>query len=222
MSQDQYDFSTAVEGFDLATIAEAADTVFAISPEMTLTYVNPAWHEFARNSHGGADLPGRFGIGSELAGIIPPVLREFYETAYKSALETGTVWQHEYECSSPDTFRLYRQFAYPFRNRNGLLIVNSLIKECPHDPSLRPPFPPERSLYESETGLITLCCNCRRAQRSHERNRWDWVPDWVENVPLGITGGICPLCYDYYWKHPTENVSKGSPPLNSFPTSGTR
>lgn len=204
MNPNQEDFSIALEGFDLATIAKTADTVFAVSPDLILTYFNPAWFEFARNNHGEPGVSKQFGPGSRLINAIPPVLREFYEAAYRKALETGIVWQHEYECSSPEVFRLYRQFAFPFRNRNGLLIVNSLIKECPHDISKRPPFPPERALYQTEAGLITLCCNCRRAQRASEPDHWDWVPDWVGSVPLGITGGICPLCYDYYWKHPTR------------------
>ncbi len=104
MNENHEKFTVAVEGFDLASIEKTADTVFAVSPEMILTYFNPAWYEFARKNHGEPGISQRFGLGSHLGNAIPPILREFYDGAYRNALETGTVWEHEYECSSADTF----------------------------------------------------------------------------------------------------------------------
>jgi hypothetical protein len=43
----------------------------------------------------------------------PKPLRSFYLTAYRQALATGKVWHHDYECSSPESFRLFHQAFYP-------------------------------------------------------------------------------------------------------------
>jgi len=196
------DFPDLIQGFELATLDKDPHTIFALSPDLTFIYFNPAWFRFAADNHGEPALSRKFRLGTTFAAALPPVLHDFYIEAYTRVVDTGKPWQHEYECSSPERFRVYHQTVYPFRNGQGLLVVNSLCEERGHINDYRPPHPPDAGVYRSrETGLITQCCNCRRTQRCGEPERWDWVPAWVARMPHKTTSGLCQLCYEYYWKY---------------------
>jgi hypothetical protein len=128
-------------------------------------------------------------------------LREFYSSAYQLALHTGEVWHHDYEYSSADVYRRYHQTVYPFHNRGGLLVVNSMVREQPHSRATRAPWSPDEDRYTGPGRLITQCCHCRRVQRAAGPELWDSVPAWVRRMPLDSSGGLCPVCYEYYWIH---------------------
>ena len=201
MKRFNSDFRSLLEGFSLETLEDHPHPTYAVSPALRLIYLNPAWFRFARNNAGEPAISNHFGIGTPLCAAIAEPLREFYTNAYKRALQTGEVWHHDYECSSADVYRRYHQTAYPFHNRSGLLVINSLVQEQPHRPAERPPWPPDQDRYTGPYGLILQCCHCRRVQRTAEPELWDWVPAWVERMPFNTTGGLCPVCYEYYWKH---------------------
>lgn len=195
-------FQDLLDGFDFETIENDANSIFALSPALTLIYLNPAWFTFAHDNGGTPSITDRFGIGTPFAEAInSPRVLKFYVDAFRAALANRKVWSHDYECSSPQVFRLYHETVYPFRNRQGLLVMNSLIVHHPHSSDERPPFPADHKLYRTRTGVITQCCNCRRTQRTNQPEFWDWVPAWVERPPRNASGGICPTCYDYYWKN---------------------
>lgn len=196
------DFPDLAVGFDINTLERDAHPVCALSRELRFIYFNPAWLAFAAANGGEPAISEDFGLDTPLEAALPKILRDFYVTAYREVLETGEPWHHDYECSSPALFRLYHQTTYPFHNRRGLLVVNSLCEERPHIPEYRPPYPPDGARYRSRrTGLITQCCNCRRVQRAAEPERWDWVPAWVKTIPPETTSGLCHICYEYYWKY---------------------
>ncbi len=81
-----------------------------------------------------------------------------------------------------------------------MVIVNSLVKEQPHDTRLRPARPPEWQTYIKPNGLITMCSHCRRVERADEPEVWDWVPAWVEHMPDETSHSLCRPCLDYYYK----------------------
>ena len=192
-------FPSLLEGFALETLEAHPHPTYALSPELSLIYLNPAWFRFAEENAGEPAISTRFGIGTPVGAAIAAPLREFYSGAYQRALQTGEVWDHDYECSSADVYRRYHQTVYPLHDRGGLLVVNSLVQERPHNTETHAPSPPHEERYVGPQGLIIQCCHCRRVQRAAEPEIWDWVPAWVKRMPLRTTGGLCPLCYEYYW-----------------------
>lgn len=68
-----------------------------------------------------------------LADAMENPLRDFYVSVYQRVLDTGRAWDHDYECSSPDTYRIFHERAYVLHNLEGILEVNSLTLEKEHD-----------------------------------------------------------------------------------------
>ncbi|NQU38585.1 MAG: hypothetical protein HQ523_01395 [Lentisphaerae bacterium] len=204
---DRYEkgFPALLDGFDLETLERDPHSIFALSPDLWLIYLNPAWFVFAKENSGNPGISERFAIGTPVLSAISATLRPFYSSAYRETLLTGTVWHHDYECSSPERFRLYHQTAYPLHNRQGILVINSLTEEGAQSAETRPVHKPDREKYMGQNGLITQCANCRRVQRLSPETLWDWVPDWVRRMPMNTTGGLCPICYDFYWKHRSKS-----------------
>lgn len=190
------------EGFDPSSFEASANVIYALSADLRLRYCNPAWFRFARENGGEPALSRRFPLGSAIVDALDASVREFYLGAWRYVLDTGEVWEHVYECSSDTVFRLYHQRVYPLRETAGLLVVHSLALEMDHDPESRPVLEPVELRYRAPTGLITQCVNCRRVRRLAVSDTWDWVPDWARRSPADTTGGICPLCYGYYWCKP--------------------
>jgi hypothetical protein len=193
------DFPATLRGFDFDVLEADAHSIFALSADLRFTYFNPAWFRFAL-ANGGARLPTQFGLGSSFPAALPVVVRALYVTALERALETGEVWHHDYECSSADTYRLFHESAYPFRDRQGVLVINSLRAEHAISDDRAPHDPVHRLYCSPVTGLITQCCNCRRVQREAAPDQWDWVPAWVRDMPSNITSGLCRICHGYYWR----------------------
>ncbi len=200
---DRYEkgFPSLLEGFDLDTLERDPHSIFALSPGLLLIYLNPAWFVFADENHGNPDITERFTIGTPVLSAISAALRPFYGSAYRRTLRTGVVWHHDYECSTAARFRSFHQTAYPLHNRQGILVINSLTEERPQDATARPAHKPDMKTYMGKSGMITQCANCRRIQRISPETIWDWVPEWVSHMPMNTTGGLCPICYDFYWKH---------------------
>jgi len=73
-----------------------------------LIYPNPAWFRFAQDNAGEPAISKRFGTSERpLCAVISEPLRQFHSGAYKRALQTGEVWNHDHECSSADVYRRY-------------------------------------------------------------------------------------------------------------------
>lgn len=193
-------FLSVLDGFQLETLEREPSPVYGLSAEKTLNYLNPGWFVFASENGGEPGISERFGIGTFIGDALAGESWDYYMKAFQAILETGKVWHHDFECSSDTVLRLYHQSVYPLRGGGGLLVVNSLIREQPHEPDVRTARPPRRDLYVQETGLITQCSNCRRVQRVEPPDVWDWIPAWVRRVPPDTSHSFCPLCFDYYWR----------------------
>jgi hypothetical protein len=193
-------FIKHLSGFELETLDKDASPIFALDRNFRIDYLNSAWFAFARENSGEPDISNRFGIGVYILDAIALPLKDFYLSAYKLTLQSGKPWRHDYECSSATIFRRYHQTIYPFHNRQGVVVVNSLAVERPHDKRKRPDNKADKDTYTQATGFITQCCHCRRVQRADSPSVWDWVPEWVEHMPEETSHSLCYLCFDYYWK----------------------
>jgi len=200
MKRFQEDFPTLLSGFNLETLESHSSSIFGLSSDLTLNYFNPAWFQFAMENNGEPAISERFGLGTYVGNAIDGTARDYYLDVYQTILQEGRVWHHDYECSSPQKFRIYHQSVYPLFNSSGMVIVNSLVREQLFDGITRSPSPPIKMLYTQETGFITQCSNCRRVQRATQQDVWDWVPAWIEQMPENTSHSICDLCFEYYYE----------------------
>jgi hypothetical protein len=138
-------------------------------------------------------------LGLSVIDLTPAPLKEFFEKGYRNALSTGRVWQHCYDCSSPELFREYQMRVYPNRETAQLVVVHSLVVETPHFISERDLFAPNEEVYADRNGIVTICCECRRTCRAGESSVWDWVPAYIERAPQRISHGICDACLNIYY-----------------------
>jgi hypothetical protein len=189
------------EHFQLDELDKHPGAVFGVWPDSRIAYLNPAWHRFASENGGMPAIAQSWGLGRRYLDSIPPVIRPVYEHLLAHALETGLDAMHpvthEYECSNATTFRTFRMQLYGLRGR-GVLIVNTLMREAPHDHAHRTPEPADERRYRDHRGLIVMCSYCRRIQDPASLSRWDWVPAWVEAMPADLSHGACPICRDFH------------------------
>lgn len=183
--------------FDYAQSAVQADpsVIFCLDSDLRITYCNPAWDRFALEN-GGEALCSPAPIGRSVLDFISGPDRDYFATHYRRVLRGTEPWEHDYECSSPDTFRKFRLRALPMRTRAGLMVINSLCVEHPLDLVGHPPL---EAVYRMDNGMIVMCSGCRRTRRVEPASVWDWVPGLVERMPLDISHGICERCKELYY-----------------------
>lgn len=199
MPRFQPDFVGLLDGFSLETLEKAVDSIFALGPDLTFSYFNPAWFEFACKNEGEPSISERFTLGTRIEAAISGEVRHYYLEAFRCVLMKKEVWHHDYQCSTPELYRLYHQSVYPLKNESGLIVVNSLAVEQPHDPAKSPPHEAVPNLYLADTGFINQCSNCRRTQRARQPEIWDWVPALVADMPDNTSHTLCKICFDYYY-----------------------
>jgi hypothetical protein len=194
-------FPEMLTGVDFQTLEEDPQSIFALSDELKLIYLNPGWFRFAKENQGEPGISERFPIGTDIARAMSEPFKQFYIDLYNELLQKDTVWDHDYECSSPDAYRVFHERAYPLHNVHGLLVVNSLLVEKEHIEVERVTMPPIEEHYRHANGLITQCSYCRRFQRAAAPAVWDWIPDWISHMPKRVSHSLCKICFDYYFKH---------------------
>lgn len=187
------DFKDWFAPFDVAALDDETSTVYGITADMRLAYMNPAWHSFAQAN--GAAWDGAWGIGARIIDATPAPLQPAYERLFDQAKANRVVVEHEYECSSPTTYRRFRMRVHPC-NSGGFLVVNMLLRTSEH---IQPAMTAVDASYRNGDGLIVQCCHCRRVRRDGPPTGWDWVPDYVAMPPGGISHGICGTCFDYHY-----------------------
>jgi PAS domain-containing protein len=178
--------------FDEAALTAVPETLCAIDPAGSILWVNAAWHAFAAAN--GAGEKSR--SWTSYFDPIPAPLRAFYENAFRHALEHGDVFEHDYECSSPDEERLFHLRLLPIDGR-GLLIEHTLLGASVH--GIHPEAGPAAD-YTNEHGLVAQCANCRRVR--HPSGAFHWVPSWVASPPLHTSHVVCIPCAGFYWGRP--------------------
>jgi hypothetical protein len=174
---------------DETKLSAAADSICIIDPQGTILWTNPAWHAFAAEN-GAARVSHSW--RSYLAPI-PPPLRGFYEAAFREALASGDVLEHEYECSSPEVARRFRMRALPIEAR-GLVLEHSLVSALTHPEDHAAEI---EAHYLDESGIVSQCAHCRRVR--HPRSgALHWVPALVGRPHSRTSHMLCAACAGFY------------------------
>lgn len=187
-------FRDSVLHLDLALLDAGADVIYFLDDNLILRGFNTAWERFAVENDG-ADILIRFGLGCRVLDVIPSQLKGHYARAYLRALESGNRFDQDFECSSPDTFRLYHQTAYPLPTRAGLCITNHITRLRPHASETWSPVVE----YRTAEGIVVQCQHCDKLRHPKEPTRWDWVPEAVAMRHPDVSHGLCPYCLEHYY-----------------------
>lgn len=182
---------------DFNDLEKYPGTIYGIWANYTLAYLNQEWFCFAKENKGEPLISDKWGLGRSVLDCVSGEIRELYETKFNQCLDSKIVWSHEYECSTDTIYRIFHQMVYPLGNREGLLIVNSLVVERPHDLKHRLAKVTEQSNYLDDNGFISQCAYCRRVKNQLETGRWDWVVEWVKKCPENTSHTYCPTCFSH-------------------------
>jgi hypothetical protein len=194
-------FPDSLKGIDFNTIEESKHTIYVIDRELKIIYVNEAWVNFAIDNQGKEYL-NNFVLGtSVLDAISGDAVKLYYQNNYRNVLQTGKMWNQEYECSSPEEYRIFRQSTLSLKDGKGLCIINALAVHLPMHEKRKVESLLIEKEYRQASGFITQCSNCRQVQRVDKPDVWDWLPQWVEKVPKNMSHSFCAHCYDYHWKY---------------------
>lgn len=197
-SEMTYKMRLEAAGFDLETMEKEQAIIYLLSPDLNVVYCNKAWDIFAQEN-GGIVLNREEVLGRPVLDAIPDALKPFYSAGFAKAQNESTPWEHEYECSSPDLFRLFHMRVLPLAN-NYLLVEHSLQIERVHGPE-RKALKAVLPLYLDRHDKLTMCSHCRRSKRVNTgaQEIWDWVPAFVKKPPALILHGLCTSCQVYYY-----------------------
>jgi hypothetical protein len=190
-------FATLLSPFGKA-LDQHASAVYGLWPDLRLAYFNPSWFAFAAANGGEPGISSRWRLGTSISSLPAPPLDDFYRMLFGRCLATNSRREFEYDCSSADIDRRFHMAVRPLGQGAGLLVINSLRREHPHDESLRPKHDPLEDQYRDHSGIIHMCINCRGVQRLSTPTAWDWVPDWVRELPEHVSHGLCPVCASFY------------------------
>lgn len=181
--------------FSRTLVDASGNVIYLIDSELRIAYCNPAWETFAKANEGEKALAAQV-TGTPLFDYIAAPLRDFYERVFGDARSDPLPISFNFECSSPEVRRLMRMEVRYLANSRGWAVTTSLRQEQEHSDEAHPANP---QLYLAATGLIGMCCHCRKTRRAHEPDVWDWVPQYVRHMPRNTTHGICPSCIAYFY-----------------------
>ena len=155
-------------------------------------------HRLAR-SNSRADSNSLSVLGRSVMDVTPESLHRFYTGVYSEARRTGRPSEHDFQCSSPEMFRLFHMRILPLGDPY-LCVENSLSIERPHagDPENAGPT---SGRYLDDHGIVTMCCHCRRTRRVRGVGppKWDWVPEFLNYPPGAVSHGLCLVCRRYFY-----------------------
>lgn len=199
-------FIKRLVGLDFETLEKSQYSIYGLDRNLNFNYFNPAWVSFANENDNSNKVLTEFPLGTHFANALSGnEVKEFYIKNYEQVLKTGEVWWHQYECSSCVEYRKFNLGAYPLKNGQGLIITNTLVKKLPMKNTNRTNQQAFKTKYTQPSGFIVQCSNCRHTQQAENPEVWDWVPAWIKNNPEKCSHSICPICFDYHWKHLKRN-----------------
>ncbi len=185
--------ATALADFDLTALESDPESVYGLTRELTLGYLNPAWFRFAERN-AGAESCVAWGLGAPLMAAIAEPLRASYEALFGSAARSGGAVEQTYLCPTPTRQREYRIRVLPLPS-GVFLCHNTLVVESEHTD----PAQPFGAAYLSEHGFVVQCANCRRLRHASDASRWDWVPALVETPHPQTSHGVCATCLGFFY-----------------------
>lgn len=185
-------------GFRLTRLEKDPSIVYLLGADLRIVYCNKAWDDFAA-LNGGAGLNREAVLGASVMEVTAMPLRPFYASAFTWTQKKLRTWEHDFECSSPEFYRLFHMRVLPLAD-SYLMVENSLRVERPHGPE-HPGMPSYPFAYVNGHGIVTMCCHCRRTQRLNTgaASIWDWVPGFVEKSPQRVSHGLCANCAAYFY-----------------------
>ena len=181
--------------------------IYIVESELRIVYCNAYWDEFALANDGEKLLRAHI-RGECVLDVIPDPLKSYYRDGFRGVQETGNVWEHDFECSSPKQFRQFHMRVTRLA-ANHTLVENSLRVERQHGAE-RPAMAPSEHVYATVDGTVTMCMHCRRTKRATEFPErlneladmvWDWVPSFVEKPPNCVSHGLCRMCYPEFFRY---------------------
>lgn len=178
------------------TLESSPYACFVLTESLDIAYCNSAWDRFALQNGGTGQVLAAQVISRNLFDFIPAALKDYHAGLFAQARLHGRRVTHDYECSSPRSFRRFRMEIYPLQPGRGFAVVNSLTVERPHS---QPSWKPDDTIYRNSNGLIRMCANCRRTNRASDPDVWDWVPSYMEATRRDVTHGVCRVCAEYYY-----------------------
>jgi hypothetical protein len=177
----------------LSTLRNSEQVSFILDSSLNLAYHNKAWNRFAQENSA-PQLAGGAAIGKNLLCVIDGSLKAFYREAFQRVIREKTIWEWEYECSSPELFRKFLMRVHPIRPSGWLLVTNSVLVESEHAQGKT-----DSSNYRNADGKILMCVHCRCSKRTAAPERWDFVPANLKPEVAKVTHGLCPICKDYFY-----------------------
>ncbi len=190
------DFQRLLTGFDVEELNCAENTIFGMLPDLTFAFFNEGWFRFSKANQGEPRISREWILGRSLMEAVPEILKEFFAEGFRKCLAAGKPWEHEYDCSSPETYRLMHQIVYPLGRSEGFLVVNSV---CVERQIGEAPYRGEPDDYIDRHGIVHQCARCRRVENLGVGNRWDWIAAFVATPHRDVSHGLCPVCLDYYY-----------------------
>jgi len=193
------DFLDQLGDFNLDVLETSKYSIYALSKELRFIYFNPAWFQFATKNGFDKTAAKKLALGSSaLKSIRGLRLKYHFRKNYKKVIRTGNIWHFDYECSSRNEYRFFHQSVYPLYKKAGVLIINTQMFKLPMSNMNRETFHAIEDRYIQTDGHIVQCSNCRHTQRADEPEIWDWVPSWVDKLPVNYGLSICPTCEHLY------------------------
>jgi hypothetical protein len=195
------EFAQLIGQSRLKSLNDHSSAIYGLDSQLRLAYLNPAWFRFAQDNSADDLFTETWALRRPIFDAIPEVLLPFYEELHDCVMG-GPQKIHpdniEYECSSPTLYRWYAMHLYPLGD-NGVVVVNSLLVEEPHEPPEAGIHHLDSTHYIDENGFVLQCANCRRFKNRAEEERWDWIPQWVEQMPPKTSHGICWPCKEHFY-----------------------
>ncbi len=168
--------SSLFDDFPRVVMDSSPNVIYILDSRLRIVYCNPAWDKFAL-CNGGERATAAHVTGRVLFDFITPALHDFYESIFAQCRTGAHSMAFDFECSSPDVYRLLRMEVLPLRRADGFATITSLHHEGSHD---RTPHTPGRR-YTGTDGIIVMCAHCRRTRRSDFTEQWDWVPQYLSD-----------------------------------------
>jgi len=192
------EFQLQQTGLSIPALEADRSIIYILDAEARIAFCNSAWDQFA-SRNGGIGLGHLSVMGASIFDVTPKCLQMFYSNAYASVRKSCQPFEHDFECSSPETYRLFHMRILP-AGGPYLCVENSIRIEEPHelDPDRTSPI---RSCYQGGDGITVMCCHCRRVRRISNAitARWDWVPEYLTSPSGAVSHGLCGLCRRFFY-----------------------
>jgi len=197
------EFAALIGELRLKSLNSHPSSVYGIDSEFNISYLNPAWFNFAKENGNNIFNSNEWLLGRNIFDSIPDELESFYKVLFESSLKIIKSplisEQLEYECSSPELYRRFSMHLYPMR-KDGIVVVNSLVIEESNTSSpINGLLKLNEKDYIDKDGIVHQCANCRRIHNVKNTEQWDWIPKFIDKPYPKTSHSICSPCMHHYY-----------------------